>query len=294
MAKNLARNHGCVLNVFDARQHLCTRAAEWGAKPCRSAKEVAVSSDVVLTMLPDDAAVRVVIGGEAGVIAAAREGLTFIDFSTIAPATMKAVAGQLSMKGARAYGGAVTLGVQAAIEGRLAVYLDDGAANDARLEAIVRSFSAHITPTAGLASSKVIKLINNLMVAVNVAATAEAVALSEKAGLSADVLVPLILKGSGNSYALANHIAQAALKGDVGEGRFGVDYILKDLELALDLARSINHPALFGALSMSAYRGTKALGYGANYYPIILEWMERAAGQESPKRRQTTQERIAS
>jgi 3-hydroxyisobutyrate dehydrogenase-like beta-hydroxyacid dehydrogenase len=294
MAKNIARHIGSVLNVFDTRQHVCARAAEWGAKPCRSAKEVAASSDVVLTMLPNDEAVRAVIGDDGGVVEAARNGLTVIDFSTIAPATMKAIAGQLAAKGARAFGGTVTLGVQAAIDGKLAVYLDDEAAADAALATIVRGCSAHIMPTAGLASSKVIKLVNNLMVAVNVAATAEAVALSEKAGLSADVLVPLILKGSGNSYALANHIAQAALKGDVGEGKFGVDYILKDLELAMDLARSSNHSSLFGALSMSAYRGTKALGYGANYYPIVLEWMERASGQESPKRRQEIQERIAS
>src|SRR5260221_82632 len=79
-------------------------------------------------------------------------------------------------------------------------------------------------PCTGLDIPRSTSLITTLRVEVNVAATAEAVALAEKAGLPATALVPLILKGSGSSYALANHIAHSALHDDLGEGKFGVDY----------------------------------------------------------------------
>ena len=117
------------------------------------------------------------------------------------------------------------------------------------------------------------------MVAVNVAATAEAVAVAAKAGLPPEALVPLIRKGSGASYALNHHIANAALTGDTGPGKFGVTYILKDLGIVQEMARRTTQTAFFGALSASAYRGTKAMGYGPNYYPIVLRWIERAAAQ---------------
>jgi 3-hydroxyisobutyrate dehydrogenase-like beta-hydroxyacid dehydrogenase len=230
-------------------------------------------------MLPDDDVVRSVAYGDKGVLTGAHKGMVLLDFSTIGPWTIRDVGSRFALVGARVLSGAVTLGVPAAVEGRLAVYLDEEAATDDVLSKIVRGFSAKIIPIVGVGNAKTIKLINNLMVGVNVAATAEAVALAEKAGLPAEQLVPLILKGSGSSYALANHIARSALGGDLGEGKFGVDYILKDIKLAMELAKKAGHTTFFGALATSSYRGAKALGYGANYYPIVLRWMEHAAAQ---------------
>lgn len=293
MAKCLVRNVDCQLRVFDVRPHVNAAAETWGAESCRSAAEVAAQSDVVITMLPDDVAFRAVAGGDNGVLDGARAGMVLMDFSTIGPWTIREVSERFAAVGARVFSGAVTLGVKAAVEGKLAVYLDEEAAASDMLSTVVRGFSGTIVPIAGLGNSKVIKLINNLMVGVNVAATAEAVALAEKAGLPATTLVPLILKGSGSSYALANHIARSALGDDLGEGKFGVDYILKDIKLALELARRVNHTAFFGALGMSSYRGAKALGYGANYYPIVLRWMEHAAAQDISSQNVNNQELVA-
>jgi 3-hydroxyisobutyrate dehydrogenase-like beta-hydroxyacid dehydrogenase len=279
MAKCLARNIDCELRVFDVRAAVNAAAGAWGGKPCNSAVEVAQSSDVVITMLPDDAAVRAVALDDGGILAGCKRGSVFMDFSTIGPWTIREVGERFAASEVRVFSGAVTLGVKAAIEGKLAVYLDADAAADAVLSRIVRGFASTIIPIAGHGNAKVIKLINNLMVGVNVAATAEAVALAEKAGLPATKLVPLILKGSGSSYALANHIARSALDDDLGEGKFGVDYILKDMKLAMELAKRVNHTTFFGALGMSSYRGAKAMGFGANYYPIVLRWMEHAAAQ---------------
>ena len=293
MAKSLIRNLDCALCAFDARGHVNSAVSVWGAEPCASPAEVAAKSDIVITMLPDDAAVKAVACGPGGVLESARSGMVLMDFSTIGPWTIQEINERFASSGARVFGGAVTLGVKAAIEGKLAVYLDDKAAENPVLAQVVGGFSSSITATAGLGSSKVIKLINNLLVGVNVAATAEAVALAEKAGLPANILVPLILKGSGSSYALANHIAVSAMEGDLGVGKFGVDYILKDLDLVLELAKRSEHTTFFGALGMSAYRGAKAMGFGANYYPVVLRWMEHAAAQDSAEQKTQGKELVA-
>lgn len=284
MVRNIARKTDGEICVHDLRPEIREAATAWGGKPCSSPAEVAERCDVVITMLPDDRAVAAALAGPGGIVEGGRPGLVVLDFSTIGSWTMREVAGTLGERGIRAFGGAVSLGVKAAIAGTLAVFLDDGAAHDAEIAGIVGTFAGSIIPTGEIGSSKVVKLISNLMVGVNVVATAEAIALAEKAGLPADILVPLIAKGSGASYALNHHMAKAALVGDVGPGKFGVDYILKDLDLALELGRRLNHPALFGAISTSAYRGAKALGHGAHYYPVVLEWIEHAAGQASPER----------
>jgi 3-hydroxyisobutyrate dehydrogenase-like beta-hydroxyacid dehydrogenase len=293
MAKCLVRNTDYTLRIFDVRPSVNAAASAWGATPSKSATEVAAESDVVITMLPDDAAVCAVAYGDDGILKGAHPGMVLMDFSTIGPWTIRAVTDRLAPVGVRVFSGAVTLGVRAAIEGNLAVYLDKEAAADEVLSKIVRGFSAAIVPIAGSGNAKVIKLINNLMVGVNVAATAEAVALAEKAGLPATTLVPLILKGSGSSYALANHIARSVLDDDLGEGKFGVDYILKDIKLAMELGKRLNHTTFFGALGMSSYRGAKALGYGANYYPIVLRWMEHAAAQAQSTKNIKKQELVA-
>ena len=177
--------------------------------------------------------------------------MVLLDLSTIGPWTIEAIAGTLAPKGVVVRSGAVTLGVKAAIAGTLAVYLDKDVAEDPGLRPVVDTMAASVLATSGTGNAKIIKLINNLMVGVNVAATAEAFALAEKAGLPAEILHPLIMKGSGASFALANQIADA-IAGEVGVGRFGTTYILKDLRIAMEMAKRSRHTMLFGATGMAA------------------------------------------
>ncbi|MGE3065667.1 MAG: NAD(P)-dependent oxidoreductase [Hyphomicrobiaceae bacterium] len=281
MAKNLARNLKRSVLAFDVRKDVLADATSWGGKAASSPADVARNSDIVITMLPDEKAVLAALCGSGGIVEGAHAGLTVIDFSTIGPWALKEAAEVLAAKGASLHGGAATLGVVSAEAGTLAVYLDSAAANDPAIAPVIHAFAKTVVATGELASSKIIKLINNLMVAVNVAATAEAVAVAEKADLPPEALVPLIRKGSGASYALNNQIAKNALTGDTGAGKFGVTYMLKDLDIVQEMARRTGQTAFFGALSAAAYRGTKAMGYGPNYYPIVLRWMEHAAGQNS-------------
>ncbi len=281
MARHMAERLQAPVNVFDVRDAALEAACGWGGVACAAPREVAEKSDVVITMLPDDAAFSAVALGADGLITGAHDALIAVDFSTIGPWTMRDISKAFAEAGAVAFGGAATLGVGAAVEGRLTVYLDDEAVPFEKVAPVVGAFAETIVPTGPVGSAKVVKIVNNLMAGVNVAATAEAVALGAKAGIPAEVLIPLILKGSGTSYALDYHFRRRLLEGDIGPGTFPVDYMLKDLGLAVELGRRHDHTLFFGALAMAAYRGAAALGYEDYYFPVVLRWMERAAGMEA-------------
>jgi len=278
MARNLVAKGGGTLAVHDVDTRRLEAAAAWGAQICASAAEVAARSQVVFTMLPDDRIAGLVTRGPGGLLQGAHHGLIFADFSTIGPWTLQALAADLAQAGVRSVGGAATLGTKAADSGELAVFLDEIPDTTPELLPLVQRFATTIMPTGGLGSAKTMKLLNNLMVGVNVAATAEALVLGLKAGIPAETLIPILLKGSGSSYAMRHHFAEALLKDALGPGRFSVTYILKDLYLAQQLAQRSRHSIEFGALAAASYRGVASLGLADHYYPIVVRWMEHICG----------------
>ena len=92
---------GYSLSVFDLNPAAVKELTDKGAAACASCKEIAANSDLVISMVPDSPDVEKVALGEGGIIEAAREGLIYVDMSTIAPATSQKVAAVLGEKGVR-------------------------------------------------------------------------------------------------------------------------------------------------------------------------------------------------
>jgi 3-hydroxyisobutyrate dehydrogenase-like beta-hydroxyacid dehydrogenase len=281
MARNMAQALDAPVNVCDVSAAAVEAAGEWGGVACASPADVAQASDIVITMVPADHHVRSVFLGDGGLIEGAHKNLIAIDFSTIGAWTITEIAEAFAETGAVAFGGAATRGVPAAKAGTLTVFVDSDPPAFETAKPVIEAFSEIIVQTGAIGSSKVMKILNNLMVGVNVAATAEAVALAGKVGIPAETLIRLIQKGSGSSYAMDNHFAKNLLSANIGPGIFPTDYILKDLRLAGEMARRQRHTLHFGALAMAVYRGTGAMGYDKHYYPAALRWMERGADMEA-------------
>lgn len=277
MAQNIAKRLGVSINVYDVRAEAMTDSNEWGGVACNSLGEVAENSDVVFTMVPADADLLAVALGPQGLIENAPDGFVLIDFSTLGPQTIHDVDVAFQEKGARCHAAAVTLGVAGAIAGTLSIYLDKEAYEDADLLAFTNGCAATVLPIGGPGSAKVIKLVNNLLTGVNNAAISEVIALGVKAGVPAETLFRLLLKGSGSSYILENELQEAVLTGDMGPGRFSVDYMVKDVKLAQDLGRRNGHPCHYGATALSVYNGAKAHGHANDFVCSVIRWYEKAA-----------------
>lgn len=273
MARN-ASSSGLRVLTFDASSAALERAASWGATVCDSLTDLAQRSTLVVTVLPADGHVRDVVGE----LIAANPALTILDFSTIGTWTFMECVHAAEAAGAKLLAGALTRGVEAAEAGTLALYLDDAIGEDPTAMSVVDAISSSVTFTGAAGTAKTVKLMNNLVVGVNVALIAEVLTVGEKAGIDSAALLGALTQGSSNSLAMRSHFVGHALVGDLGAGKFSTQYMLKDLRLASELARRSGQSALFGGLATSMYRGTVAIGHGSSYYPAVWYWTNRTAG----------------
>ena len=277
MARNIAERLGVRPRIYDANPKAAEAASAWGV-PCGSPGEVPVEGSIVISMLPADTHVKDVVLGANGLGAAKARSFTYADFSTISPDTIKLVGERLGQRGVATVGGAVTLGVPAAQKGTLAIYVDGEEPVVDACRPVFAAFAESIFYMGELGHAKLIKLMNNYSAAVNAALTAEALAIGVKAGIDLETLVKLLQKGSADSYVLRNHYEKFFLKDDIGPGKFGTDYMIKDLNILIDYCRGAEAPLMLGATAVSLYRGASAAGYGKHYYPVLLQWLQETQG----------------
>ena len=103
------------------------------------------------------------------------------------------------------------------------------------------------------------------------AALAEAIAIGRRNGVPADVLLPTIAKGSGDSFVLRNHGMKSMLPRDFPERAFSTRYAIKDLSYALEMAEDSNVRVPGAELTMERLKLSEAAGNGEKYHPAMLD-----------------------
>ncbi len=279
MAYNLIKK-GFSLVVFDLFSERMDSLKANGAEGGKSCKEVAERCPIIITMLPSSPNVREAVLGESGLIEGLRKGSILIDMSTIDPITTREIASLLEEKEAEMLDAPVARGVTAAIEGTLVIYAGGKKEVFERCMPILEVMGTDVYHVGDIGAGEVCKIVNNLMVATTTAALAEAMVLGVKAGVHPDVLFEALSSGSGNSFVLQNHYKNHVMKGKFEEGVFPVDYMLKDLGLALSTGTALRVPLHFAALAAQHYILAGASGESKKYHPAVILPFERLAGVE--------------
>jgi len=277
MAKNVIKK-GYSVTAYDIVNERLAELVAFGAAGASSATEVGERSDTVITMLPSSPHAREAILGGKGVIRGIREGSIVIDMSTIDPVTTRDISETLSGKGVKMLDAPVVRGVRGATEGTLAIYVGGEPEVFERCKALLSTMGTDIEYCGGTGAGEIVKLINNLLIAVSMCSLSEALVLGVKAGVSPDVLFKTLSNGSANSFVLQNHVKNFVMKGDFAEGLFPVDYIMKDLDLAMVMAEKYHVPQYFGSLACQAYEFARASGYSKQYHPAVIQVLEKLAG----------------
>ena len=231
-------------------------------------------------MLPASPQVKEAVLGPRGIAEGIRKGSVLIDMSTIDPVTTREIAALLAEKGVDMLDAPVARGVPAAVAGTLVIYAGGKKAVFERYRPILDAMGTDICHVGDIGSGEVVKIVNNLMVAVTTCALAEALVLGVKAGVQADVLLEALSNGSGNSFVLQNHYRNNVLKGKFEEGVFPVDYMLKDLGLALSTGNQMRVPLHFAGLSAQQYIQAGAGGESKKYHPAVIRPLEKLVGVE--------------
>lgn len=283
MAANLMKA-GHRLIVYNRSRAAVEALAAAGATPASDPADLAARSEVVFTCLPMPADVEAVVGAA---LAAAPAGTTFVDHSTIDPATARRLAARCLEKGCDFIDAPVSGGPQGAEAATLSIMCGGEAVAFQRIEPLLRAVGGNVWLVGPVGAGCVVKLVNQVLVGVHAAAAVEALALGAKAGVDPQVIYDIVRVSTGHSYQL-DRILPDHIFARRFEPGFAIDLLLKDVTLAVELARSNGVRALLGAVTQQVLAEARALGLGNEDYSALAKPMERLAGIEvrpgAPKR----------
>ena len=239
MAKNILKAGYTDLLVNDRNAASVEEVVACGAKAATQ-KEIGEQCDVVLTMVPNSPQVKEVMLGETGVGAYMKEGTTFIDMSSINPVASKEIAAELAKKGIRMLDAPVSGGEPKAIDGTLSFMV--GGPQDVfdEFKPLLETMGASVVRCGEVGAGNTTKLANQIIVACNIQALAEAMTLAQKAGVDPQLVFEAIKGGLAGSTVM-NAKAPMMIAGNDKPG-FKIDLHIKDLNNALDCAHTVGAP----------------------------------------------------
>ena len=272
MAKNLLKA-GYELWVNNRSQGPMEELAACGAHAA-TRKELAENAEVIITMLPNGPQVREVILGD--VIKDMRPRQIFIDCSSISPVVSKEIAAALAEKGVEMLDAPVSGGEPKAIDGTLSFMVGGKQAVFDRCKDILGAMGASVTRCGEVGAGNTTKLANQIIVACNIQAVAEAFTLAQKAGVDPEVVYKAIRGGLAGSTVL-DAKGPMMIAGNDKPG-FKIDLHIKDLNNALDCAHTVGAPVPMTAAVQEILQWLHNNDCGENDHSAIAKYYERLTG----------------
>jgi 3-hydroxyisobutyrate dehydrogenase len=270
MAQNLlAAGHELVAVDPDA-----ARTEVLAAPAAATAAEAAADVEVAILSLPSPAVVEEVVLGPRGLRAGGARGLTAIDMSTGPPVLARTIAADLEPAGMQSLDAPVSGGPRGAEAASLTVMVGGSREAFARCREVLETLGDLVVHVGEAGAGQAAKLCNNLLAGTTMAALAEACALAEREGIRPAVLYELLTRSTGDSRVLRTRfpIAGADPKHPASNGYeplFALDLMVKDLQLALDLAATYDLAAPVAQASLARYRDAQRSGRGPLDYSAV-------------------------
>lgn len=264
--------------VHDASPSALQAAIAAGASAAPSPAAVADAAEIVFVSLPTPDIVRAVALGADGLIQGGRMRV-YADLSTTGARVAKEVAAGLASKGVQALDAPVSGGPIGATNGTLAIMVSGDSDAFATAEPALRAIGANTTYVGDqVGQGQMVKLINNMIAATNFAVTCEGLAMGMKAGLGADILLDLLGKSSGRSFA-TEMMAPAVLSRRFDFG-FRLALMHKDVKLALEEAEALGTTNLTANAARQLWNLAMAQGMGEGDFTSLAKVIEDFAGTE--------------
>lgn len=282
MGKPMVRNllkAGHEVVVFDIMQENVAAVVADGAKAGTSAKDVAAQCRTIITMLPNSPHVKAVVCGENGILEGAEEGDILIDMSSIAPLVSQEIGAECEKFGVKMIDAPVSGGEPKAIDGTLSIMVGgDEAVFDRVKEDILLKMGASAVYCGGLGAGNTTKLSNQVIVALNIAALAEALMLAAKAKVDPALVLQAIQGGLAGSTVM-NAKGPMMLVHNYIPG-FKVDLHIKDLTNAMETAHKVGAPVPLTAAVMEMLQTLHADGCGQDDHSALAKFYEKLTGTQ--------------
>lgn len=263
MAQSL-RRAGHVVHVFDVRAEVAQKFAAEGGVACTSLEAIAAASDILVSVVVNAAQTEAVLFGDgtpqSGCANHLKAGSVFVMCSTVEPAFSVGLEKKLNDLGLLYIDAPISGGAAKAASGQMTMMTAGAPAAYAKAETFLNAMAAKVYKlgdSAG-AGSKV-KIINQLLAGVHIAAAAEAMALGLREGVDPEALYEVITHSAGNSWMFENRMAHV-LAADYTP-LSAVDIFVKDLGLVLDMARASKFPLPLSSTAHQMFMQASTAGF---------------------------------
>lgn len=275
MAENLIEA-GCDLVAYNRTREKAENLD--GATVAESPKEVAQSSDVIITMLPDSPQVEEVLAGEDGVFEGLREGALLVDMSTISPVVTEELSDAAKGQGVSMLDAPVSGGDVGAIEGTLSIMVGGSEEDFERARPLFEVMGATVTHVGPVGTGQVVKAANQIVVALTIEAVSEALVLGSKGGVAPEKILDVL--GGGLAGNKVMEVKREKMLDHSFDPGFKVELHHKDLGIALAAGREYGVTLPVTAVVDQMLQDLKMRGRGDRDHSALLTLIEESSGHE--------------
>ena len=271
MAANLVKA-GHEVNAFDLADEALHSAAEHGCTTFDDAGAACQGVDAVVTMLPNGAIVKSVY--EESVIDHAPAGAVLLDCSTIDVATAREVISIAESAGYDMVDAPVSGGIAAANGGTLTFMVGGTDKAFKRAEEVLQAMGKAVIHAGNAGAGQTAKICNNMLLAISMIGTAEAMKMAEKLGLDPQKFYEISSQSSGycwslNAYTPMPGVGVESPADNDYKGGFATALMLKDLRLAMDAAKDVDAKTVLGAKAAEIYEALAEEHGGLDFSSVI-------------------------
>jgi len=247
-----------------------------GARPAASAGDAAHEAEVVITMLPDS---KVVEAALTALLPSLAPGALVVEMSSASPSHTVRLADVVAEAGGSLIDAPVSGGVSRAETGELSIMVGGADADIARAEPLLRAMGTTITRTGGVGSAHAMKALNNLVSAGGFLIGIEALLIGKRFGLDPALMVDVLNASTGMSNSSQKKFKQFVLSRRFDSG-FGLDLMVKDVSIALDLGKETKTATPFSALLRDLSAAAQAMLGPGHDHTEFAKLAETFAGDE--------------
>jgi 3-hydroxyisobutyrate dehydrogenase len=272
---------GYQVAVADARRATAENFVQQvGGSAPRGLAELAGGADVVVTMLPTSAVVEQVLAGEGdALLAGLRPGAVVIDMTSGLPAVTQQLAAKVAARGATLIDAPVSGGVARAKTGQLAIMVGGDEAAIERVRPVLAAMGSTITRCGEVGAGQAMKALNNLVSAGGFLIGIEALLVGQRFGLEPGLMVDVLNASTGMNNSTQKKFRQFVLSRAFDSG-FSLDLLVKDLSIALQMAKDTATPTPFSALCRDMAAGALGMLGPGQDHTALARLPERLAGTE--------------
>ncbi len=253
----------------------------YGGTVAKDHHQLIQNADVIITMLPSSESVKNFYVGEQGILKSLKQGTLIIDCSSIAASVSREIARLAKDLGIDIVDAPVSGGIIAAQAGTLTFMVGGSEAQFNQAHSILEKMGKNVFHAGASGSGQIAKACNNMLLAINMIGTSEALNLAMQHGLDPKVISEIIQNSTGANWCVEKYNPVPGVLENVPSSQgytagFMTDLMLKDLGLSMEAASEVKTPVFLGSLARNIYTMHSQNGHGRSDFSSIFNLISKA------------------